>query len=59
MTFELKLLIFALVVLGDLLAMAILAPRLVRQGKSMTAVVLAGTVVISAVFVGVVLFVVV
>jgi hypothetical protein len=59
MTFELKLVVFVLVVIGDLLALAFLAPRLVRQGRGVVALILAASVVVSAALVGVVLFLVV
>ncbi|REJ73396.1 MAG: hypothetical protein DWQ36_02290 [Acidobacteria bacterium] len=56
MSFQLKLLILGLVVLGDLAALAIVMPRLVRQGKTPVALILAGSVFVSSVFIGLILF---
>ena len=52
-----KLLILAAIVFGDLLAFALIAPRMIRQGKPLVAVILAGGMVMSAVVVAAVLFV--
>ena len=56
MTTTVKLLILAAVILGDLLALAILVPRMIRQDKAPAAAILVFSSLASIVLVAVVLF---
>ena len=56
MSINLKLLILAAVILSDLVALAVVAPQLIRRGQAFAVPIMAGSIAITTVAVAWVLF---